>query len=175
MTFRPGTRYRLVTRIPGVERYDREHVLTYLGFHNDGAGRRIHGWSARPIAGTQEFPEGYIKSAVEVPPGTPHYMNRRAIEAPPSPPVNDGSYDIHVDEMTVAVFPGFARVTVTKIVGPESCARFGVEIDNPDRVYIPRQIANDPSFYTDGEDSRDFVAACAVAAAWAVMIHEANV
>jgi hypothetical protein len=78
MTFMPGTRYRLVTRIPGTQRYDREHVLTYLGFHNDGAGRRVHGWNARPFAGTQEFPEAYIKSAEVVSKDVAHYMNRRA-------------------------------------------------------------------------------------------------
>ncbi|HYS39851.1 MAG TPA: hypothetical protein VEO01_29910 [Pseudonocardiaceae bacterium] len=66
----PGQRYHLRYRST-TQRLDRGAVMVYLGADGD---RLL--FSARPAAGTQQIPRGWLKAAEAVPADTPAYLNR---------------------------------------------------------------------------------------------------
>lgn len=72
--FEPGRKYRIVHQSPS-QRYARVSVLLYLGAA--GGILDYFGFSARPIAGTQQLPESWIKQVEWVPESTPISLNQR--------------------------------------------------------------------------------------------------
>lgn len=71
--FEPGKRYRIVHQ-SSTQRFPRVSVMIYLG--TSGAIDLL-GFSARPVAGTQQLPRTWIKQVEEVPDSTPASLNRR--------------------------------------------------------------------------------------------------
>jgi hypothetical protein len=69
----PGDMYKVTTMIPGVQRYAREHVMKFLGMEG-----HEYSFSARPVAGTQQFPSSHVLNIQWVRSDTLPYMNRRA-------------------------------------------------------------------------------------------------
>jgi hypothetical protein len=84
------------------------------------------------------------------------------------------THTISVEDETVAVFPGFANVVVTKT--PNG---FVVEVqaNYPDlthQPHMPEEIGTGKWGIAD-EDQTGFMAACAVGATWAHLIYMANI
>lgn len=70
-----GQKYKVRHRIIGVQRYDRESVMTYLGMDQTLQETQ---WNARPAAGTEGLRPQNIIAIEPVSPETPHYVNKRA-------------------------------------------------------------------------------------------------
>src|SRR5690348_16391618 len=85
-TLEKGKRYKLRTRIHGVQRYDREHVLVFLGIDRFSVDHppMVYTFSgrepdrSRAVCGTVEFAEDHILEIEKIPDNTQPYINRRA-------------------------------------------------------------------------------------------------
>lgn len=75
--FQPGQRYRVVHQSPS-QRYARVSVMVYLGAA--GGILDYFGFSARPVAGTQQLPESWIKQVELVSSSVPVSLNKRFME-----------------------------------------------------------------------------------------------
>lgn len=71
MTFVPGLRYRVIHKSPE-QRYARVSIMDFLAEHE-----HHYVFSARPIAGTQTMPKGWVLDKAVVAKETPISMNRR--------------------------------------------------------------------------------------------------
>ena len=69
-SMRAGCRYRVRYR-SGTQRRDRTAVMVYLGADGDALL-----FDARPAAGTQRMPRGWVRHIEPVPADTPAHINR---------------------------------------------------------------------------------------------------
>lgn len=71
-----GVKYVVTYRV-GMQKRDREAVMTFVGLHEArGVGRHISYWSARPVAGTQELPVDSVSKIKEAPRESQIYIGK---------------------------------------------------------------------------------------------------